>query len=125
MIDIEELYTVDAHEAGAEMCVNDKYGNKTEMFITFVGVDSDKWDDIKREFQAKRVEAISKDDFKLDNKLKAEMIASAALGWRGFNSKGVAVEFTKESLVTLLTKAPYIWDQANLFIVARVNFTKG
>lgn len=125
MTDIFDLYTVDAHGDGAEMQVKGPDGVKLDMFITFVGVDSDKWDEIQREYRPKQLEALKDSDTRIINRIRAEMMSKAALGWRGVESKGETIDFTVEKLTELFINAPYIWDQANLFIADRVNFIKG
>jgi len=42
-MDIENLYTLDLHEAGAEMQVKDESGKPLEMYITIAGADSKAW----------------------------------------------------------------------------------
>ena len=125
MFDIEDLYTVEAHSKGAEMQVDGPDDKPLELYITFIGLDSDKWDEINRKHKQKRLAAIRAEDFKLENKIKAEMMAEAVISWRGFERKGKAVKMTKKSVVELFINAPYLWTQANLFISDRANFMKG
>ena len=124
MIELSSLYTVDDHGAGAEMRVKDVNGKPTELYITFVGIDSEKWDDVQAEFRHKQADAIREGGRK-NSKVKSEMLAAAAIGWRGAGSNGVDVEFSVENVGTLLFNAPYVRAQADDFIATRVNFTKG
>ena len=124
MTDLNDLYTVAAHDAGAEMQVKGPEGVKLDMFIKFVGVDSEKWGDIQREYKPKQIEdAIA--GGKSANRLVAEMLSKAAIGWRGFKNKRKNVPFTEENLFTLFMNAPYIREQADDFIARRINFMKG
>ena len=118
-MDITSLYTADRHNEGAKMRVMDEFGVKTDLYITLAGQDSDIWINITRANQHKAIRRmISKEeDEELENE-NTEMILKASIGW-----DGVDIEFSKEAALVLYQKAPYIVDQAILFINNRVNFT--
>lgn len=116
-MDISSLYTADKHNDGAEMRVVDEFGKDTEFYIRLAGQDSDIWLDInKKKQQADLARILNKEDAKPEDRLS--MILEATLDWRG-----VDLEFSKEAALVLYQKAPYILDQAILFIYNRVNFT--
>lgn len=122
-MDIDELYTVERHETGAEMQLIDQSGNKTDCFIKLAGVDSKLW---RKSFGKHRKEIISnarKDKDSVD--ATADLMASVTLGWRGFTYKGEPVEFSKTKAKQLYKNAPYILEQVDQFIADRANFTKG
>lgn len=124
MGEINSLYTMAAHDAGAEMQLKDVSGKPLDVFITFVGSDSEKWDEIEAQFRTQQIEAIREGGIK-QRRCKSEMLGAAALSWRGVESDGKPLEFKNESVVELFYHAPYIREQADLFIADRANFTKG
>ena len=122
-MDIKSLQTKPLHDAGAEMRVKDPNGNETDFYIRLVGVDSAKWRDIKRKLERRTLEAsFNGDDADID---AAEYIADATLDWRGLESDGKPVKFSRKNALDLYRNAPYICDQADRFIAKRANFTSG
>lgn len=118
-MDITSLYTADRHNEGAKMQVLDEFGQKTDFYITLAGQDSDIWINIARANQHKAIRRmVAKDDIEEDENENRNMILDATIDW-----SGVDIEFSKEAALVLYTKAPYIVDQAILFINNRVNFT--
>lgn len=117
-MDIENLFTVEAHESGAEMQVKDENGNDLDMFITVAGLDSKVFRAALVAVKRKFIEENAAD-------ADAETLAEATLGWRGFMSDGKELEFSKEKIKDLYINAPYIKTQVNFFIGNRANFTKG
>lgn len=114
-MELNDLYTADAHEEGAEMQVKDENGEPTDCFITFVGVDSHTWRKILKDAQHKVLSGeVSEND----------ALADAAITWRGFTHEGKEVPFSRNAVKVLLDQAPYIARQADRFIAKRSNFTK-
>ena len=122
MTNIEDLYTVDSHEAGAEMQLKDENGNKLEMFITVAGPDSKIFRKAKNKL---RTDLISGGENVDGDDLRARALAKATIGWRGFMSKGKKLEFNPARIEQLYISAPYIVDQIDNFVNKRLNFTKG
>lgn len=117
-MDIDQLYTVDAHEAGAEMQVKDQAGKLLDMWITIAGLDSKAYRAAESEMQkeirdGKDVEAA-----------KVDAVTKISIGWRGFTSEGAEIPFSKEAIEKLYANAPYILQQADRFLANRVNFIK-
>ena len=116
-MDIYELYTVDAHDEGAEMQVRDPRGVLIDCYITLAGIDTKRW-----------IEAFNKNTRKKldgeDNK-EASVLAESTIGWRGFANNGEDLVFSKKLAKQLYMNAPYIADQVDKFIANRVNFIKG
>lgn len=115
-MNIDELYTVEHHEKGAEMQVRNEDGKKLDMFITLAGIDSKLW---RNAFNSHKKELIDGNE-DADAKLYAEV----TLGWRGFMSKDKELEFSKKKAEQLYVNAPYIMGQVDKFIADRGNFTK-
>ncbi len=126
-MDINELYTVEACEKGAELqIVNPITGEKTDCYIEVMGVDSKAFREAKRQSQRKAVEVAKKEDSSLDvDEITAGMLADVTVGWRGFTSKGKAVKFSKKAAKELYANSPDIANQVDLFMSKRANFTKG
>jgi len=122
-MDIETLYTVEAHEQGAEMQVKGPDGILTDIYIRLIGVDSKTWRGmVKRKERA--MMKMSFDEIS-DTDDAYTLIAEATIGWRGMESGGEPVEFSREKAEQLYQNAPYILDQADKFIATRANFMKG
>jgi len=117
MIDIDQLYTVEAHEKGAEMQVKNQLGKKIDCFITFAGADSEIFRNAWNENKLKALEG--------GKSITLDMMAACAISWRGFASKGKAIKFSRKKIEQLLKNAPYIVKQADDFIARRENFMKG
>ena len=116
-MDIKSLYTSESHEQGAEMQVIGPDGKKLDCYITLVGTDSKRWREIVRTKMRKMLSDDTDDD-------SSELLASASIDWRGFESDGKELKFSKEAIASLFKNAPYISDQADRFIANRANFTK-
>ncbi len=120
-MNIDELYTKEHHEAGAEMQVNDEFGNPIDSFIMLAGMDSKLFKKAETELHRE----ILKDNNIDGDKLKAEALSKTTIGWRGFDYNGKELEFSQETAFKLYYNAPYIMEQADNFIAKRANFTKG
>jgi hypothetical protein len=120
-MNIEDLYTAENHDAGAEMQVKDYTGKDLDMFITVVGVDSKLFRKVKNELRREILKDIDADT----EGLRAKSQAEVTLGWRGFQSEGEDLEFTQEKAEQLYINAPYLMNQIDQFINNRLNFTKG
>ena len=115
-MDIDQLYTVEDHEKGAEMQVHDQNGKPLDMYLTIAGMDSKAW---RQAFNKNKRKMIEGED------IKADILSEVTIGWRGFTSKGKELEFSKKKAKNLYSQAPYIADQVDRFIADRSNFTKG
>jgi hypothetical protein len=116
-MDIQNLYTVEEHEAGAEMQVHGKDGKPAKCFLTIVGLDSKTWNKALKKNKRKLASDDSQD-------ASAELYAECVIAWRGFTDNGEKLEFSKAGIKGLLLSAPYIVKQIDDFIVNRVNFIK-
>jgi len=117
-MNIDDLYTVEDHEAGAEMQIKDQFGALLDCYIKFAGIDSKTW----RRGYAKSKRAIIRGED--ETKALADALSNATISWRGLTSDGKDIPFSKEKAAQLYINAPYIMDQADTFIAARENFTK-
>jgi len=128
-MDINKLYTSDAHEEGAEMQVIGLDGKHLECWITVAGLDSKRYRKALRDNRRSLIEkaANRKDgDDEIDTEEStADTLARATIGWRGFTDNGEELEFSTELAKQLYLSAPYIADQVDAFSADRANFIKG
>lgn len=124
-MDIADLYTTEAHNAGSEMRVKGKDGKETDFYIMLAGVDSDVWRDDIKQRNRKAVAAAMAGEAVEEVNDAPERLAAATIGWRGLVADKVKVKFTKKRAADMYRNAPYIQDQVNIFIGDRANFTKG
>ena len=120
-MNIDELYTLERHDAGEEMQVKTEQGEPLEVWLTLVGIDSKIYRNITNELQSSILKNLDADK----ELLKAQSMAKCTIGWRGMLENGKEIEFDRERVEQLYLNAPYIYEQANDFIVNRLNFTKG
>tara|TARA_R110000737_G_C14457609_1_gene464302 strand:- start:43 stop:414 length:372 start_codon:yes stop_codon:yes gene_type:complete len=116
---LTELYTVDNHEQGSEVRVQDDEGNNTALWINVKGVDSVSY---RRELKKQKTayfEAAKKGTEVDTEKYVIDALVACTIGWRGTDEK-----FTKKLCRELYTKAPFVKDQIDLYIAERANFTK-
>jgi hypothetical protein len=121
---IEDLYTLEAHEAGAELRLISPITNKpTDFYLTIVGVDSNRWRDAELDGKRK-IMAMSKaeqGDKKAHRAIVADVLSQAVIGWKGFDKK----EFDREFVKDVFINSPLIAEQVDEFIGKRANFIKG
>jgi len=94
-----------------------------DLFITIAGADSEIWQQATRDRQKRAFNRafVSGDD---DTDYDIEELVLASLGWSGFEQAGEELEFSKDNVRQLYKQAPYIKDQAIIFVHNRANFTK-
>jgi len=116
---LDELYTTDLHDAGAEVRILDGEGNETDLYITIAGMDSKAFRAHTKRHQKAYLESLrEKKDFD-EEKMTVAGLTDCTLGWRGVEEK-----FSKKLCSELYSKAPYIRDQIDNFMGDRANFTK-
>jgi len=127
-MDIKSLYTLESHEKGAELnLLSPLDGKPTDCYLTVVGVDSATWREAELNGKRKVLELFKDGDTdQVKNRdIIAETLASAVIGWRGFEDKGKAIEFDRGFLKDLFINSPDTATQTDEFIAKRVNFIKG
>jgi len=117
-MNIDQLYTLEDHERGAEMQVKGPTGKLLDMHITVKGVDSKTF---RKGFNQSKREIMMGNDTTL---AEAKLMSDIIIGWRGFEDKGKELKFTKEKAEQLFLNAPYLKDQVDVFIAKRKNFMK-
>ena len=125
-MDIEDLYTLDDHEGGAEMqVVNPLTGRKLECFIILKGRDSRTYRDAKMQGERSAIKQMADGGEINSAEVVADTLAKITIGWRGFTSRGKDLPFSQAAVKQLYLSSPNIADQADTFMASRVNFIKG
>lgn len=118
-MDVNNLYTAQKHEEGAEFQIKDENGEEIDAFITVAGLDSKMFRAAKSEMMRKMV---AEDE--VDNEaLRANALSHITISWRGLLDGEEEHVFSQEKAETLYLNAPFIMDQADEFVNQRANFT--
>lgn len=121
-MELSTICTKGRHDKGAKMRVLDEMGLETDIYIILAGQDSDLWQSIARENQQEALRRmVNKEELKSQD--NTAMILNATIGWEGITQGGEPLVFSKEAALSLYDQAPFIVDQAILFISNRKNFT--
>lgn len=120
-MNINELYTLEAHETGAEFQIKDENGKLIDAFITVAGLDSKLFRNAKSEMMRNVITNDGKDA----EEIRAKASAAIILNWRGLMNGEDKFTFGAENAEKLCNNAPFIMDQIDTFITNRGNFTKG
>lgn len=132
-MDIESLYTVDAHEAGYEVNIINPADNKpTDIFIRVMGPDSKAWRRAQKHDLAKLIEERGKDKNLTSERLEEQLMdddidkmLKVTIGWRGIERAGTTLEFSSDECRKLYQNSPIVMDQMQAAIYNYQNFTKG
>lgn len=122
-MEFDSLLTRQAHEEGAEInIINPNTGEKTDVYIKVMGVDSSAWRQAMKA-AVRRMVSPNRDDDLIDD--DAEKLASITIAWRGITRGGKPLEFSKKECKELYIKSPALMDQVDRFVANYRNFTKG
>lgn len=117
-MDLNKLYTLEAHEDGAEIQIKSPIDDEpTDFYIKVKGVDSKSYRESVRKYHRKLL--------KDEEGGEIDLLASITIGWRGLKSGKEAVDFSFDAAKSLYENAPGVASQVDRFIADRVNFTKG
>ena len=116
---LNDLYTAEIHDDGAEVNIKDGEGNNTKLFIKVRGVDSKAVRKHNKRQQKAYIECLRKDQEFDDDKWLIDGLVSATIGWRGITEK-----YDEKLCKELYENAPYVREQVDEFIADRANFTK-
>jgi hypothetical protein len=116
---IDTLFTADAHEQGSEVRIKDGNGKLTSLYITVKGTDSPTYQkELKRQKDAFFIASQASEEPDTDS-FVIDALVACTVSWRGAEEK-----FSEKLCRELYTKAPYVRDQVDRFMVERKNFTK-
>ena len=117
-MDVKNLYTLEAHEDGAEIQIKSPADNKpTDFYIKVKGVDSKAYREAVRKYHRKLLND--------EEGGEIDLLTAVTIGWRGLKSGKDTVEFSPEAAKGLYENAPSVASQVDRFVADRVNFTKG
>ncbi len=118
-MNIEELYTTETHEEGSDLTIKDHAGKDTKLIITVRGYDSPTYQKALKKQKMLYTKALRKNENIDESPFIIEALVSAIIGW-----KGVERSCTPAAISELLTKAPAVREQIDVFNSDRANFTK-
>jgi hypothetical protein len=117
-MDINTLYTVDAHEEGAEIrIISPLDGKETDFYITLQGVDSKAY--------RKAVRAYHKKLIAEEEGGEIDLLIAITKGWRGLSDGNKEIEFSALRAKAVYENAPNVATQVDRFVSDRTNFIKG
>ena len=117
-MDVKQLYTLDAHEEGAEIQIKDPSTNEsTDFYIKVKGVDSKSYREAVRKFHRKLLND--------EEGGEIDLLVAVTIDWRGLKSGKDLIKFSPDTAKDLYENAPSVASQVDRFIAERVNFTKG
>jgi len=120
-MELGELLTREAHEAGAECKIKGPDGKLTDLVITVRGVDSKEWRKANKDAQRDALRAAA--NGKPVDVDEVGLLVSATIGWHGLVNEGKEYKFSEKRCRQLYEDAPYIRDQVDQFVGKRSNFT--
>ena len=120
-MDLNQLATVERHEAGAEFqLLNPATGEKEDAIFKVKGTDSKAWRKAQKE-QRRKFEGQDEVDF-FDHEYIWPMVASVIIGWKNLEQKGKDFPYSKKNAEWLCENSPFVVNQLFAFIVDRDNF---
>ena len=116
-MDIQQLYTAEAHEEGAEIrIVSPLDGKETDFYITLQGVDSKTYRTAVRAYHKKLINE--------EEGGEIDLLVSVTKTWRGLNDGKDEIVFTQEKAKDVYINSPSVATQIDQFIADRTNFIK-
>jgi len=121
-MDLNQLVTVERHEAGAEFQLVDPLtGEKEDVTFLVKGMDSKAWR-LAQKRQRREFEA--EDDVDIfDHEYLWPMIASVIVGWDKLEKDGEPWEWSEQNAQELCKNSPIVVNQVFSFVIDRSNFT--
>lgn len=101
--------------------------NGEPVIITLLGTDSKAWREKNREFQRKRIAAMTRNrkktiDYTVSDEDACELLAACTKGWSGIDKDGEPLEFSTDAAYELYLDNVWIREQVDAFIGDRANF---
>ena len=120
-MDLNQLATVERHEAGAEFqLLNPTTGEKEDAIFKVKGIDSKAWRLAQKEQRRKHDDQDSVDFF--DHEYIWPMVASVIIGWKNLEKDGKPFSFSEKNARWLCENSPFVVNQLFGFLVDRDNF---
>lgn len=117
-MDVNKLYTLKAHEEGAEIQIKSPIDDKpTDFYIQVKGPDSKAYREAVRKYHRKLLN--DEDGGEID------LLVAITVNWKGLKDGKNTVEFSMDAARNLYENAPSVANQVDRFIADRLNFTNG
>ena len=117
-MDINTLYTVDAHEEGAEIrIVSPLDGKETDFYISVQGIDSRAYRTAVKAYHRKLLSE--------EEGGEIDLLIAITKGWRGLSDNKKEVKFSASVARAVYENAPDVAVQVDRFVSKRTNFIKG
>ena len=116
---LQDIYTVDDHELGAEVRIRDGNGKLTPLWIKCKGVDSVSYRKQLKVQKRKYQEALMQNVDLEEDEFVIDALVESIIGLRGTDEK-----YSKKLCRELLSNAPFVKEQVDAFMSDRANFTK-
>ena len=126
-MEINQLLTVESHEAGAECQILSPVDrSKTDVFIKIMGADSKAWRNAKKKQTAEIIAKRSAGKTEIDyDAMDVDAISSITIDWRGITKDGKEWPCNAKNKKELFNNSPFIVEQLLEFLSKGENFTKG
>jgi hypothetical protein len=123
-MEINQLATVERHEAGAEFQLVDPLtGEKEDAVFKVQGTDSSAWRKALKEQRRAFIDA-EEIDFS-DHEYLWPLVAAIIVDWKGLEKSKKVFKYSQENARWLCQNSPMVVNQIFSFIVDRENFTNG
>jgi hypothetical protein len=117
-MDINQIYTVDAHEEGAEIrIVSPLDGKETDFYISVQGIDSRAYRTAVKAYHRKLLNE--------EEGGEIDLLIAITKGWRGLSDNKKEVKFSASVARAVYENAPDVAVQVDRFVSKRTNFIKG
>ena len=133
-MDLASLTIVDDAEEGGWLTVQSPsggdllYDEKNPVRIRLKGRDSSTYRQSERVIRDKRIDSLRNQqnwDAKDQDNESLELLSACFIDWEGVFDNGDPLECTPENARRLMRAAPFIFEQVDLFVADRANFTRG
>ena len=120
-MNLDQLATVEKHEAGAECQLYDpQTGNPDDGVVVIQGVDSKAWREAQKKQRRKYKDQDEMDMF--DHEYLYPIIAACITGWKNLKKKDEDFEYSEENALWLCENSPQFVTQLFAFVIDRENF---
>lgn len=117
-MDVSKLYTLEAHEEGAEIQIKSPVDDQpTDFYIRVKGPDSKAYREAVRKYHRKLIS--NEEGGEID------LLVAITVSWKGLKDKKANIDFSPEEARKLYDNAPAVASQVDRFIADRLNFTNG
>ena len=129
-VDLSQLDSVEAHNAGIDVeLFSPRDGTPLDMFITVLGKDSDKFNEVTTAQNRARIQQAQQGGFRpgrgpvnTGEREGLELLAACTIGWKNIELDGEMLPFTTANAVKLYKRFPWIKEAIDIAIGDRALF---